>query len=522
MPEALRVLQEVTRRFEEAAERTRPVPEATPPGPPRKLTVGMATYDDFDGTFFTVEAIRMYHPEIADDIAFILLDNHPEGVAAENLKRLERKVPGYRYVPFRGYRGTAVRDLIFREATSETVVCVDSHVLLRPGALSAIVAHLDEHPDDFVHGPLAYEDGTTYASHFEPEWREGMYGTWALDDRADDPTNPAFEIEMSGLGLFACRRDRWPGLNPRFRGFGAEEGYLHEKVRRAGGRVVCLPAAGYLHRFGRPAGPLYSNAWDDRVRNYMIGWNELGLDDSSIEKQFVELLGPDVANPMLDIARAEIANPLSFFDAIFCLHLDENVDDWPEVWKRFDAIGVGRTVERFPAIATPDNHHAGCARSHRAMVAEAKRRGLRNVLVLEEDVIFRHDTLEHVRRALDELDGREWDLFYLGAQHQGAEEHPPTPVEEGSTLELPAYATTTHAVAYNHTMFDRLLTEVPEDGAAFDEWLSANYAIDQYLPSRIREGVFTAFVMNPRVAAQPWMLNYEDAELDRAEHFTIR
>jgi hypothetical protein len=30
----------------------------------QRLCVGMATYDDFDGVWFTIQAIRMYHREV--------------------------------------------------------------------------------------------------------------------------------------------------------------------------------------------------------------------------------------------------------------------------------------------------------------------------------------------------------------------------------------------------------------------------------------------------------------------------
>ena len=111
---------------------------------------------------------------------------------------------------------------------------------------------------DMIQGPMLDDrlEGPT-ASHFDPVWGAGMYGQWGLDDRATDAGGEPFEIGMQGLGLFACRRRAWPGLNPRFRGFGGEEGYLHEKVRRAGGRVLCHPAVGWAHRFGRPGGAPY-------------------------------------------------------------------------------------------------------------------------------------------------------------------------------------------------------------------------------------------------------------------------
>src|SRR5579872_3492522 len=140
MSEARRFLDGLVRQLEERDEVGTPIPPATPQLSHRRLCVGMSTYDDFDGVWFTIQAIRMYHPEVADDLAFIVIDNHPEGPAANDLKGLDERVPGLRYVPFRGYRSTAVRDFVFREADADIVCCVDSHVLIQPGGLAALLA----------------------------------------------------------------------------------------------------------------------------------------------------------------------------------------------------------------------------------------------------------------------------------------------------------------------------------------------------------------------------------------------
>jgi hypothetical protein len=98
---------------------------------------------------------------------------------------------------------------------------------------------------------------------------------------------------MQGLGVFSCRKDAWPGFNPRFRGFGGEEGYIHEKVRQAGGRCLCLPWLRWVHRFGRPAGVPYPLTVDDKFRNYLIGHAELGLDLEPVFEHFSEHLPAD-------------------------------------------------------------------------------------------------------------------------------------------------------------------------------------------------------------------------------------
>ena len=286
-----------------------PVPAPTPRGARKKLTVGMATYDDYDGVYFSLQALRMYHPEILDETEFVIVDNHPNGRCAEPLKQLEGYVANYRYIPYGTRSGTATREVVFAESNAELVLCMDCHVFVVPGAVKKLIAYCDAHPNsrDLLQGPLVYDDLDQFSSHFAPEWREGMYGCWASDDRARDPCAEPFEIPMQGLGLFACRRSAWPGFNPMFRGFGGEEGYLHEKFRQAGGRTLCLPFLRWMHRFHRPAGVPYVNTWNDRLRNYMIGFHEVGWERRAVEEHFCQLLGPAVAGPIVRWVNDEIA-----------------------------------------------------------------------------------------------------------------------------------------------------------------------------------------------------------------------
>jgi hypothetical protein len=283
-----------------AAPKKYEVPAPTPRREPRKLTIGMATYDDYDGVYFSLQAVRLYHPEILDETDFLVVDNHPDGPCDAALKELEHSIPNYRYVPFNSRSGTAVRDHIFAETSSTFVLCMDCHVFVVPGALKRLLSYFEAHAEtrDLLQGPLVYDDLSAIATHFHPAWRGGMYGYWEVDDRGRNPDAPPFDIPMQGLGVFSCRRAAWPGFNRRFRGFGGEEGYIHEKFRQNGGRTLCLPFLRWMHRFNRPMGVPYTNRWDDRVRNYIIGFRELGLPTGELENHFREILG-DAAGPML-------------------------------------------------------------------------------------------------------------------------------------------------------------------------------------------------------------------------------
>ncbi|MCK5360785.1 MAG: glycosyltransferase, partial [Gammaproteobacteria bacterium] len=246
----------------------------------KKLTIGMATYDDYDGVYFSVQAIRMYHPEVTEQTEILVIDNNPSGPCAEDLRNLSSSIPGYRYMAVDEIRGTAVRDFVFREAKTEYVMCIDSHVFIEPGAISKLIDYFDDHPDtpDLLQGPLVYDDLKSISTHFEPAWRQGMFGFWSVAERGKKITDEPFDIPMQGLGLAACRKHAWQGYNPHFRGFGGEEGYIHQKFRNAGARTICLPFLRWMHRFSRPMGTQYPNVWEERIRNYLIGFEEVGLD----------------------------------------------------------------------------------------------------------------------------------------------------------------------------------------------------------------------------------------------------
>ena len=295
---------------------TFPLQKATPKRKKRKkrkMTIGMATYDDYDGVYFSVQALRMYHPEIISECEILVIDNHPDGPCAESLKKLDQAIENYRYVPLQDVQGTAVvRDHIFHNACGDYVLCIDCHVFIVPGAIKKLFDYFDANPEskDLLQGPMIHDDLKTFSTHFKPAWSGGMYGTWDSDPRGVDPAGDPFDIPMQGVGLFSCLRKSWPGFNPRFYGFGADEGYIHEKFRQKGGRTLCLPFLRWLHRFGRPMGVPYPVQWKDRIHNYIVGFTELGLDIKPIKEHFTELLGEESAKNIFQEVETEMASPV--------------------------------------------------------------------------------------------------------------------------------------------------------------------------------------------------------------------
>jgi hypothetical protein len=247
------------------------------------LTIGMATYDDYDGLYFSIQSLQLYHPIArSDDVEILVIDNNPDsehGKATKNL--VEGWIKNGRYIPFTARKTTACRNEIFRNARGRYTISMDSHVLFMKNSLESLIQYYGMNPNckDIVQGPLIYDDLKLASTHFKKDWGGDMYGKWATN-KEGLATNKPFPIPMQGLGVFSCETHNWRGFNKYFRGFGGEEGYIHEKFRMMGGRAICLPQFKWLHRFGRPGGVPYPLKIEDRIWNYFIGWLELYQDEN--------------------------------------------------------------------------------------------------------------------------------------------------------------------------------------------------------------------------------------------------
>lgn len=234
------------------------------------ITVGITTHNDYDGVFFTIQALRMYHGLTK----FIVIDQCPSSEYGKLTRRFVEKEVGGEYVPYPFQLGPSHgRNEIMRRA-SGWVLMVDGHVLLEDGAIG-IAQNCPRWiaPTDLIQGPLLYDSLDAYATHWTPGWNQECFGTWATDERLHHER--PFEIPMQGVGLMLVHTDHWPGYNKDFRGFGGEEWYIHRKYRKQGGRTLCLPGLRWNHRFGRQPHHTYPLTRVDKIYNHFLGDIEL-------------------------------------------------------------------------------------------------------------------------------------------------------------------------------------------------------------------------------------------------------
>lgn len=314
------------------------------------LTVGMAVHNDFKMLWATVQSLKLEIAKYNLPVEILVVDNDAESVDG---RRTDRFIQGWsgnvrcRYMvcPRELFGTTQSRQMVFDKSETEWTMCIDSHILLWPGALKQLVEWLqspqaEPHKDNLLSGPIMMDDLIAEATHFDLIWDAEMWGKWGtawwdhltgeyfsvqqnkFDDikarfiklsseitdhdlgiktiyagherqlekhgyhRAVDRGYP-FEIPAMGLGLFLARTGSWLGFNRYMRGFGGEEGYIHTKYRNAGRKCVCLPWLKWVHKFNAPEEINYSVDRRNKTRNYVLGFNEVGLSLKPVYEHFV-------------------------------------------------------------------------------------------------------------------------------------------------------------------------------------------------------------------------------------------
>lgn len=167
-------------------------------------------------------------------------------------------------------------------------------------------------------------------------------------------------------------------------------------------------------------------------------------------------------------------NPFDFFEEIYCINLDYRVDRWELVKKEFEKVGILDRVKRFSAIKENDGR-VGIIKSNLEIVKIAKSKGLKNVLVFEDDVKFLdNDTLDILEKSIKQLNNKNlpWKLFYLGANTHNKL----TKITDNLIILKDSYAV--HSMAYSENIYTKFINyasninQITDYNQILDVWLS--------------------------------------------------
>jgi hypothetical protein len=178
-----------------------------------------------------------------------------------------------------------------------------------------------------------------------------------------------------------------------------------------------------------------------------------------------------------------------YFDHIYCINLDRRSDRWEECVKIFDKHNL--SVERFSAIDgnTINNPtkllpgEYGILSTHIELIKDAKNKGYKNILILEDDVEF-IDNLNEMFDSIKEQIPNDWVMLYLSGNHVGGS----LQISENVFQIFHSFAI--HSFAIKSELFDLIINGLPRYKKAVDVF----YAELQSL--------FPSYVIRPHLSWQ--------------------
>jgi hypothetical protein len=199
-----------------------------------------------------------------------------------------------------------------------------------------------------------------------------------------------------------------------------------------------------------------------------------------------------------------MVNLSKYFDKIYVINLDRRPDRYEEFQKEISKYGI-ENVERFSAIdgvtITPNNMkllagEIGVLESHLEIVKKCKEEGLKNVLIMEDDVYFSDEILK-----LDEYMAavpEDWEFLYFGGNHVYGE--PPILVND-KVIKL-NYTVALQCVAINSSVFDVVEGVLPKRQKQVDAYyaeLQETFNVYGFYPNMAKQTAGFSDIQNRNV-----------------------
>jgi GR25 family glycosyltransferase involved in LPS biosynthesis len=150
-----------------------------------------------------------------------------------------------------------------------------------------------------------------------------------------------------------------------------------------------------------------------------------------------------------------------YFEKIYYINLERRKDRNQECIDELKKYNI--IAERFDAVDanlldrnnwTHSMGNLGCVNSHLNIIKKAKENKYKNILILEDDVVFDVDMEENFKKYYNQVP-ENWDILYLSGNHN---QH------EGYTLEMVSenvgrchLTYTTHSFVVRESMYDTII-----------------------------------------------------------------
>lgn len=148
------------------------------------------------------------------------------------------------------------------------------------------------------------------------------------------------------------------------------------------------------------------------------------------------------------------------FDRTYIINLPERTDRRSAILRELSVAGISVTDSRVQissairsekACGFPSRAVRGCYMSHLAVLEDARNRKLKNVLVMEDDLMISPLLPQFLPSILSGIDQQDWGFIYLGHVEELAAAPKPRLIPYTAPL------VTAHFYAVNGTVLDRLI-----------------------------------------------------------------
>jgi len=184
------------------------------------------------------------------------------------------------------------------------------------------------------------------------------------------------------------------------------------------------------------------------------------------------------------------------FDGIFIVSMDCMPERFLECSTELIRNGITKIEKQSGVIhncgKTVFDREMGCKLSHIEIVKKAKKRGYRNIFIFEDDALFIKPLDDYINKISEFLQGKDWDLFYLGGNHQTK------PIPVNNDFVICTRMLTTHAYGINSCAFDEILRY---------ERNELNNPIDGIYADIIQKRK-KSYALNPRIVTQKECFSY--------------
>jgi len=111
-----------------------------------------------------------------------------------------------------------------------------------------------------------------------------------------------------------------------------------------------------------------------------------------------------------------VHEPWDYFDYIYCLTLADTPDRHLPLRQALSRVGLGGRAKVVMNERDRESGKRGCYNAHRDAIADARDKGARNALIMEDDVDFSDDWEQWLQKGVEFMSTNPdtWDVFLLG------------------------------------------------------------------------------------------------------------